>query len=248
MPKWKVLVVEHERSARRRTARPLAERGGRRPGRVPSLPRRGAARPRGVRRPAWCSAARWAPTTTRAMPGSARPRACCATRSTRGPADPRASAWATSCWPSALGRHGRRQPARASRSGSSDSAGPPPPATTRSPARLSARDRRDAACTGTTTWSRCRRPGRRCWPRTTGGRGAGGPVRTPWAWGVQWHPEVDVPVAGSWAEGDRADHLERGIDQQALLDEIDAARAELDTAWATAGRPVPRPCWPADVP
>jgi GMP synthase (glutamine-hydrolysing) len=53
----------------------------------------------------------------------------------------------------------------------------------------------------------------------------------PRAWGVQWHPEVDVPVLVSWAEGDRADHLERGIDQQALLDEIDAARAELDTAW-----------------
>ena len=51
------------------------------------------------------------------------------------------------------------------------------------------------------------------------------------AWGVQWHPEVDVPVLVSWAEGDRADHLERGIDQQALLDEIDGARAELDTAW-----------------
>jgi GMP synthase (glutamine-hydrolysing) len=53
----------------------------------------------------------------------------------------------------------------------------------------------------------------------------------PRAWGVQWHPEVDVPVLVRWAEGDRADHLERGIDQQALLDEIDAARAELDHAW-----------------
>lgn len=53
----------------------------------------------------------------------------------------------------------------------------------------------------------------------------------PAAWGVQWHPEVDVPVLVSWAEGDRADHLERGIDQQALLDEIDAARHELDQAW-----------------
>ena len=53
----------------------------------------------------------------------------------------------------------------------------------------------------------------------------------PRAWGVQWHPEVDVPVLVSWADGDRDDHLERGIDQQALLDEIDAARAELDTAW-----------------
>lgn len=53
----------------------------------------------------------------------------------------------------------------------------------------------------------------------------------PAAWGVQWHPEVDLPVLVSWAEGDRADHLERGIDQQALLDEIDAARDELDQAW-----------------
>lgn len=64
---------------------------------------------------------------------------------------------------------------------------------------------------------------------------AGGEVQAarfgPRAWGVQWHPEVDVPVLVSWAEGDRADHLERGIDQQALLDEIDAARDELETAW-----------------
>ncbi|MGI8645897.1 MAG: type 1 glutamine amidotransferase [Nocardioides sp.] len=53
----------------------------------------------------------------------------------------------------------------------------------------------------------------------------------PGAWGVQWHPEVDVPVLVSWAEGDRADHLERGIDQRALLAEIEAARDELDSAW-----------------
>jgi GMP synthase (glutamine-hydrolysing) len=58
----------------------------------------------------------------------------------------------------------------------------------------------------------------------------------PRAWGVQWHPEVDVPVLVSWAEGDRADHLERGIDQRALLAEIDAARAELDTAWRPLAR------------
>lgn len=51
------------------------------------------------------------------------------------------------------------------------------------------------------------------------------------AWGVQLHPEVDVPVLTSWAAGDRDDHLERGIDQDALLAEIHAARAELDDAW-----------------
>ena len=53
----------------------------------------------------------------------------------------------------------------------------------------------------------------------------------PRAWGIQLHPEVDVPILTSWAAGDRDDHLERGIDQEALLKEIDAARDELDAAW-----------------
>jgi GMP synthase (glutamine-hydrolysing) len=53
----------------------------------------------------------------------------------------------------------------------------------------------------------------------------------PRAWGVQLHPEVDVPILTSWAAGDRDDHLERGIDQEAVLREIDAAKDELDRAW-----------------
>jgi GMP synthase (glutamine-hydrolysing) len=53
----------------------------------------------------------------------------------------------------------------------------------------------------------------------------------PAVWGVQLHPEADEPVLESWAAGDRDDHLERGIDQAAVLAEIDAARAELDEAW-----------------
>ena len=53
----------------------------------------------------------------------------------------------------------------------------------------------------------------------------------PRAWGVQLHPEVDVPILTSWAAGDRDDHLERGIDQEAVLGEISAARDELDRAW-----------------
>lgn len=53
----------------------------------------------------------------------------------------------------------------------------------------------------------------------------------PTAWGVQLHPEADLEVVRAWAEGDRADHLERGIDQEAVLAEIDSARAELDAAW-----------------
>lgn len=51
------------------------------------------------------------------------------------------------------------------------------------------------------------------------------------AWGVQLHPEADEPVVTSWAAGDRDDHLERGIDQAALLRQIHDARDELDAAW-----------------
>ena len=53
----------------------------------------------------------------------------------------------------------------------------------------------------------------------------------PLAWGVQLHPEVDVPVLQPWAESDRGSHETRGIDTDALLRDIDAARAELDDAW-----------------
>jgi GMP synthase (glutamine-hydrolysing) len=53
----------------------------------------------------------------------------------------------------------------------------------------------------------------------------------PRAWGVQLHPEVDRAVLTSWAAGDRDDHLEKGIDQEAVLREIDEARLELDEAW-----------------
>jgi GMP synthase (glutamine-hydrolysing) len=51
------------------------------------------------------------------------------------------------------------------------------------------------------------------------------------AWGVQLHPEADEPVVRSWVAGDRDDHLERGIDQAAVLREIAEARDELDRAW-----------------
>jgi GMP synthase (glutamine-hydrolysing) len=53
----------------------------------------------------------------------------------------------------------------------------------------------------------------------------------PAAWGVQLHPEVDRAVLVSWAAGDRDDHLEKGIDQEDVLREIDDARDELDEAW-----------------
>lgn len=54
------------------------------------------------------------------------------------------------------------------------------------------------------------------------------------AWGIQAHPEADTDVVRRWAESDRADHLELGIDQDAALTAITDARCELETHW--------RPC------
>lgn len=53
----------------------------------------------------------------------------------------------------------------------------------------------------------------------------------PSVWGVQLHPEADGLIVQAWAESDRADHLERGLDQDAVLAEVDAARDDLDAAW-----------------
>lgn len=55
-------------------------------------------------------------------------------------------------------------------------------------------------------------------------------------WGVQLHPEVDVAVLQPWAESDRGSHETRGIDTDAMLREIDEARAELDEAWRPLAR------------
>ena len=54
---------------------------------------------------------------------------------------------------------------------------------------------------------------------------------TPTAWGVQLHPEVDARILQPWADSDRGSHEALGIDQAALLREVDEARAELDVAW-----------------
>lgn len=53
----------------------------------------------------------------------------------------------------------------------------------------------------------------------------------PATWGVQLHPEVDVAVLRPWAESDWGSHQAGGIDQESILREIGAARAELDDAW-----------------
>jgi GMP synthase (glutamine-hydrolysing) len=55
----------------------------------------------------------------------------------------------------------------------------------------------------------------------------------PRAWGVQLHPEVDETIVGTWVtDTERTELADRGLDADALLDEIKQAREELDHAWA----------------
>ncbi len=54
----------------------------------------------------------------------------------------------------------------------------------------------------------------------------------PGVWGVQWHPEVDSVILAAWALSDGDRIRARGIDQDAVLAAIDAARPQL----AAAGR------------
>ncbi|NYE38550.1 GMP synthase (glutamine-hydrolyzing) [Nocardioides cavernae] len=51
------------------------------------------------------------------------------------------------------------------------------------------------------------------------------------AWGIQAHPEVDVPILRRWAESDRDDHVSMGIDQERVLAEIYAAAPALAVHW-----------------
>lgn len=51
------------------------------------------------------------------------------------------------------------------------------------------------------------------------------------AWGIQAHPEVDVPILRRWAESDRDDHVSMGIDQERVLADIDEAAPALAAHW-----------------
>ena len=49
----------------------------------------------------------------------------------------------------------------------------------------------------------------------------------PTVWGVQWHPEAGVEIIGPWADNDRDDAVERGVDVYAYLADVAAARDRL---------------------
>ena len=51
------------------------------------------------------------------------------------------------------------------------------------------------------------------------------------AWGVQWHPEAGVEIIAPWAEHDRDDAVERGVDVDAYVQDVAAAGERLRRAW-----------------
>jgi GMP synthase (glutamine-hydrolysing) len=66
-------------------------------------------------------------------------------------------------------------------------------------------------------------------------RSPGGEVQVarfgPRAWGIQAHPEVELDVVRRWAADDRDDHVALGLDQDAVLAEIEEAAPALVAHW-----------------
>jgi len=50
-------------------------------------------------------------------------------------------------------------------------------------------------------------------------------------WGVQWHPEAGEEIIRPWADLDRDDAVERGVDVDAYVEQVVAARGELRATW-----------------
>ena len=53
----------------------------------------------------------------------------------------------------------------------------------------------------------------------------------PAVWGVQWHPEAGEEIIRPWADHDRDDAVERGVDVYAYLADVAAARDRLRSTW-----------------
>jgi GMP synthase (glutamine-hydrolysing) len=54
----------------------------------------------------------------------------------------------------------------------------------------------------------------------------------PTVWGVQWHPEAGEEIVKAWADSDRDSAVERGVDVDAYVAAVAAARDELRASWA----------------
>jgi GMP synthase (glutamine-hydrolysing) len=53
----------------------------------------------------------------------------------------------------------------------------------------------------------------------------------PNVWGVQWHPEAGEEIIRPWADHDRDDAVERGVDVDRYLQDVIAAREDLRSTW-----------------
>ncbi len=53
----------------------------------------------------------------------------------------------------------------------------------------------------------------------------------PAVWGVQWHPEAGEEIIQPWADCDRDEAVERGVDVDAYVAEVAAARDRLRATW-----------------
>ena len=53
----------------------------------------------------------------------------------------------------------------------------------------------------------------------------------PSVWGVQWHPEAGTEIIGSWADHDRDDAVERGVDVDGCVAAVAAAHPRLRATW-----------------
>ncbi|MGN6577283.1 MAG: type 1 glutamine amidotransferase [Nocardioides sp.] len=58
----------------------------------------------------------------------------------------------------------------------------------------------------------------------------------PTVWGVQWHPEAGETIVRGWAEHDRDDAVERGIDLDGYVAGVAAAEDELQATWVELAR------------
>ncbi len=64
----------------------------------------------------------------------------------------------------------------------------------------------------------------------------------PALWGVQWHPEAGEEIIRPWAEDDRDHALERGVDVDAYVAEVAAAREEQRATWRGLATGLARLC------
>jgi GMP synthase (glutamine-hydrolysing) len=53
----------------------------------------------------------------------------------------------------------------------------------------------------------------------------------PSVWGVQWHPEAGADIIGSWADHDRDDAVERGVDVDGCVAAVAEAHPRLRATW-----------------